>query len=132
MPELQRTNLANTVLSLKAMGINDLIAFDFMDAPPVPTMVSALESLYALGALDEDGSITRLGRKMAEFPLDPPLSKVLIMSVALGCSSEILTIVGMLSVTNVFHRPRENAQLADQRKARFHQQEGDHITLLNV
>ena len=59
--------------------------------------VSALEQLYNLGALDEEGLLTRLGRKMAEFPLDPPVSKMLIASVDLGCSEEILTIVGMLS-----------------------------------
>lgn len=60
------------------MGINDLLGFDFMDPPPVQTMVSAMENLYALGALDEEGLLTRLGRKMAEFPLEPQLSKMLI------------------------------------------------------
>eukprot|EP00980_Cylindrotheca_fusiformis_P016937 scaffold5157_cov100-Cylindrotheca_fusiformis.AAC.9 len=70
IPEIQRTNLGNVVLQLKAMGINDLLGFDFMDPPPVATLVGALESLYALGALDEEGLLTRLGRKMAEFPLE--------------------------------------------------------------
>ena len=69
--------------------------------------VSALEQLYNLGALDEEGLLTRLGRKMAEFPLDPPQSKMLIASVDLGCSEEILTIIGMLSAQNIFYRPRE-------------------------
>ena len=72
VPEIQRTNLGNTVLSMKAMGVNDLLHFDFMDAPPVQTLVSALEGLYALGALDEEGLLTRQGRRMAEFPLEPP------------------------------------------------------------
>lgn len=102
VPEIQRTNLGLTVLTLKAMGINDLLGFDFMDAPPAATLVSALEQLYNLGALDEEGLLTRLGRKMAEFPLDPPVSKMLIASVDLGCSEEILTIVGMLSA-QVWH-----------------------------
>ena len=69
--------------------------------------ISALEQLYNLGALDEEGLLTRLGRKMAEFPLDPPVSKMLIASVDLGCSEEILTIIGMLSAQNIFYRPRE-------------------------
>ena len=64
-----------------------------MDPPPPATLVSALEQLYNLGALDEEGMLTKLGRKMAEFPLDPPVSKMLIASVDLGCSEEILTIV---------------------------------------
>lgn len=132
VPEIQRTNLASTVLSLKAMGINDLLSFDFMDAPPAGSMIIAMEQLHSLGALDEEGLLTRLGRRMAEFPLEPPLSKVLIQSVHLGCSEEILTIVSMLSVQNVFYRPKEKQALADQRKAKFHQPEGDHLTLLTV
>lgn len=71
IPEIQRTNLANTVLLLKAMGINDLINFDFMDPPPIQTLISAMESLYTLSALDDEGLLTKLGRLMAEFPLEP-------------------------------------------------------------
>eukprot|EP00890_Picochlorum_soloecismus_P002612 jgi/Picsp_1/3351/NSC_06189-R1_probable pre-mrna-splicing factor atp-dependent rna helicase-like len=132
VPEIQRSNLSMTVLTMKAMGINDLLNFDFMDPPPPQTLVTALEQLYNLGALDEEGLLTKLGRKMAEFPLDPPVSKMLIASVDLGCSEEILTIIGMLSAQNIFHRPREKQAAADQKKAKFHQSEGDHLTLLAV
>ncbi|UJR38210.1 hypothetical protein I4U23_030883 [Adineta vaga] len=132
VPEIQRTNLASTVLSLKAMGINDLLSFDFMDPPPLETMIMAMEQLHALSALDDEGLLTKLGRRMAEFPLEPQLSKMLIMSVELRCAEEALTIVSMLSVQNVFYRPKEKAEQSDQRKARFHQPEGDHLTLLAV
>ncbi|KAL5966846.1 ATP-dependent RNA helicase DHX8 [Taenia solium] len=132
VPEIQRTNLASTVLQLKAMGINDLLSFDFMDPPPLQTLVAAMVTLHALSALDDEGLLTRLGRRMAEFPLEPMLSKMLIMSVQLACSEEVLTIVSMLSVQNVFYRPKEKTELADQRKAKFHQPEGDHLTLLAV
>ncbi|KAI3389522.1 hypothetical protein SNEBB_005771 [Seison nebaliae] len=132
VPEIQRTNLSSTVLSLKAMGINDLLTFDFMDSPPLEALVLAMEQLHALGALDDEGLLTRLGRRMAEFPLEPQLAKILIISVQLNCSEEILTIVSMLSVDNVFYRPKEKADVADQRKARFHQAEGDHLTLLCI
>ncbi|XP_054608608.1 ATP-dependent RNA helicase DHX8-like [Dunckerocampus dactyliophorus] len=132
VPEIQRTNLASTVLSLKAMGINDLLSFDFMDAPPMETLITAMEQLYTLGALDDEGLLTRLGRRMAEFPLEPMLCKMLIMSVHLGCSEEMLTIVSMLSVQNVFYRPKDKQIQADQRKAKFFQPEGDHLTLLAV
>jgi HrpA-like RNA helicase len=60
VPEIQRTNLGNTVLTLKAMGINDLLGFDFMDPPPVQTLITALENLYALGALDEEARSRRI------------------------------------------------------------------------
>lgn len=69
---------------------------------------------------------------MAEFPLDPPLAKMLLTSVQLGCASEVLTIVAMLSIQTVFYRPKEKQALADQKKARFFQPEGDHLTLLAV
>ncbi|XP_045109472.1 ATP-dependent RNA helicase DHX8-like isoform X2 [Portunus trituberculatus] len=58
----------------------------------------------SLRALDDEGLLTRMGRRMAEFPLEPNLAKMLIMSVHLQCSNEILTIVSMLSVQNVFYR----------------------------
>ena len=80
VPEIQRTNLGNVVLLLKSLGINDLIHFDFMDPPPHETLVLALEQLYALGALNHKGELTRLGRRMAEFPVDPMMSKTILAS----------------------------------------------------
>ncbi|KAL9639561.1 MAG: hypothetical protein Q9164_000838, partial [Protoblastenia rupestris] len=132
IPEIQRQNLSHTILMLKAMGINDLLHFDFMDPPPTNTMLTALEELYALSSLDDEGLLTRLGRKMADFPMEPALAKVLIYSVDMGCSEELLSIVAMLSVQTVFYRPKEKQQQADQKKAKFHDPHGDHLTLLNV
>ncbi|KAF9444098.1 ATP-dependent RNA helicase DHX8 [Macrolepiota fuliginosa MF-IS2] len=132
IPDIQRTNLSSTILQLKAMGINDLLNFDFMDPPPAPAMLAALENLYSLSALDDEGLLTQLGRKMAGFPMEPPLAKVLIASVDLGCSEEILSIVAMLSVPTVFYRPKEKRAQADSKKAKFHQPGGDHLTLLTV
>lgn len=132
IPEIQRTNLANTVLLLKALGINDLINFEFMDPPPLQTLIAAMEQLYYLGALDEEGLLTKLGRRMAEFPLEPQLSKMLLTSVDLNCSEEIITIVSMLSVQNIFYRPRDKQNEADQKKTKFIHPDGDHLTLLKV
>lgn len=136
VPEIQRTNLANVVLLLKAMPsdleIDDILAFDFMDPPPVQILINAMEQLWTLGSLDDDGLLTKLGRKMAEFPMEPQLSKMLLTAVDLRCSDEIMTVVAMLSVQNVFYRPKDKQAMADQKKARFHQPEGDHCTLLEV
>ncbi|GHJ84357.1 hypothetical protein NliqN6_0759 [Naganishia liquefaciens] len=133
VPEIQRQNLSSTILTLKAMGINDLIHFDFMDPPPAPTLLTALEQLYALSALDDEGLLTRLGRKMADFPLDPALSKMLIVSVDYGCSDEALSIVAMLQAGGqIFYRPKDKQAQADAKKAKFHQPEGDLLTLLAV
>ena len=133
IPEIQRQNLSTTILMLKAMGINDLLHFDFMDPPPTNTMLTALEELYALSALDDEGLLTRLGRQMADFPMEPTHAKSLIISSSTGCSDEMLTIVAMISATQtVFHRPKEKQQQADQKKSKFHDPHGDHLTLLNV
>ncbi|QDS73353.1 hypothetical protein FKW77_006961 [Venturia effusa] len=133
IPEIQRQNLSNTILMLKAMGINDLLHFDFMDPPPTNTMLTALEELYALSALDEEGLLTRLGRQMADFPMEPSLAKTLIASASMQCAEEVLTIVAMISATQtVFHRPKEKQQQADQKKAKFHDPHGDQLTVLNV
>jgi ATP-dependent RNA helicase DHX8/PRP22 len=132
IPEIQRMNLSMVVLTLKAMGINDLLHFDFMDPPPVNTMISALELLFQLGALDNEGLLTRIGRKMADFPLDPSLAKMLMFAVENNCSEEILTIVAMLTAQNVFYRPKDKQSQADSKKSKFHQPEGDHLTLLCV
>jgi ATP-dependent RNA helicase DHX8/PRP22 len=132
IPDIQRQNLSHTILMLKAMGINDLLRFDFMDPPPVNTMLTALEELYALAALDDEGLLTRMGRKMADFPMEPSLAKVLLASVEKGCSDEMVTIVAMLNLQNIFYRPKEKQTQADQKKAKFHDPHGDHLTLLNV
>ena len=73
VPEIQRTNLANVVLTLKSLGIHDLLNFDFMDHPPAEALLKALELLFALSALNKLGELTKVGRQMAEFPLDPML-----------------------------------------------------------
>lgn len=133
VPEVQRVNLATVVLMLKSLGINDLIGFDFMDPPPVETLIAALEQLYALGALNDKGELTALGRKMADFPLEPMMAKMLIASDKYKCSEEIASICAMLSVNNaIFYRPKDKAIHADNARKNFFNVHGDHITLLNV
>ena len=132
IPEIQRQNLGSTILTLKAMGVNDLLHFDMLDKPPVQTIITALESLFALGALDEEGMLTRQGLRMSEFPMEPELAKVLIAAVEMGCADEMMSVVAMLSVQNVFHRPKDKQQQADQKKSKFHDPHGDVPTLLNV
>ena len=135
IPEIQRTNLANVVLLLKSLGINDLIHFDYMDPPPYETLKIALEQLYALGALNCKGELTKMGRRMAEFPANPMLSKTILASELYKCSEEVLTIVSMLSVnSNIFYSPKDKKKLAETAHKNFSYgvKVGDHMTLLNV
>ena len=132
IPEIQRTNLANTVLLLKTLGVKNLLEFDFMDPPPQDNLLTSMYQLWVLGALDHVGNLTELGRKMSEFPMEPSMAKVLIMSTEYGCSEEVLTIVSMLSVPTVFYRPKERQEESDTARERFYVAESDHLTLLHV
>jgi len=132
IPEIQRTNLSNTVLLLKSLGVKNLLDFDFMDPPPQDTITTSLFDLWALGALDNLGELTELGRKMNAFPMDPSLAKLLITSEEYGCSEEMVTIVSMLSVPNVFYRPKERQEESDAAREKFFVPESDHLTYLHV
>lgn len=135
-PEIQRVNMASTVLMLKSLGINDLISFDFMDPPSVETLAKSLESLYALGALDSAGNLTRVGRRMGELPLDPFLSRAMIAADEFGCVEEVISIVAMLSESaSLFTRPKDKKMYADAAKKRFADKArdgGDMLTYLNI
>lgn len=133
-PEIQRTNLNSVVLLLKSLGINDLIEFDFMDPPPAETLIRALEQLYALGALNDRGELTKIGRQMAEFPTDPMLAKSVLAADKYGCVEEVLSIIAMLGEASaLFYRPKDKKIHADSARARFTVKEGgDHFSLLNI
>lgn len=132
VPEIQRSNLANVILLLKSLNIKDLMSFKFMDPPPEDNMWNSMFQLWMLGALDNQGELTQLGRDMANFPLDPTMSKMVIESINDGCSNEVLIIVSMLSGPNVFYRPEGREEESDRERERFYIHDSDHLTLLNV
>ncbi|KAJ9565366.1 hypothetical protein OSB04_001332 [Centaurea solstitialis] len=134
VPEIQRCNLANVVLTLKSLGIRDLLNFDFMDPLPAEALLKALELLFSLSALNKHGELTKVGRKMAEFPLDPMLSKMIVASDKYKCSDEIISIAAMLSTgSSIFYRPKDKQVHANNARSNFHMGNvGDHIELLKV
>ncbi|RFU34540.1 hypothetical protein B7463_g1779, partial [Scytalidium lignicola] len=131
-PEILRSNLSNTVLELKKLGIDDLVHFDLMDPPAPETLMRALEELNYLACLDDDGELTELGKMASEFPLDPSLAVMLISSPEFYCSNEILSLTALLSVPQLFVRPASNRKRADEMKSLFAHPDGDHLTMLNV
>ncbi|ELP94791.1 pre-mRNA-splicing factor ATP-dependent RNA helicase PRP16, putative [Entamoeba invadens IP1] len=132
IPEIQRTNLSNTILLLKAIGIEKVIDFEMLDPPSEESVMNSMYELWVLGALNESGALTQLGKKMSEFPLEPALGKLLITSEEYNCSEEALTIAAMLTVPNVFVRPKEREEEADAAREKFYQPDSDHITLVHV
>lgn len=137
LPEILRISLDGPVLTLKAMGINDILHFDFMDAPPVEALAASLETLYALGYLDSTGAVTKLGRRASELPLAPSLSATLLKADALGCVDEVITLVAMVQEAGtLFFAPKDKKVAAEHAKARFTSSVastgGDLIAFLNV
>ncbi|ETS78773.1 ATP-dependent RNA helicase DHX35 [Pestalotiopsis fici W106-1] len=134
IPEIQRTNLAPFVLQLKALGIDNVVRFDYLTPPPAELLVKATELLFSLGALDDYAKLTRpMGIRMAELAVEPMMAKTLLMAASFGCLSEILTIAAMTSLGGSIwiQRDGEKKQMESARR-KFAAEEGDHLTLLNV
>lgn len=136
-PEMQRSDISGAVLTLKALGVDDVAHFEFLSPPPTESMIYALELLYSLGALDSECKLTKIGEKMAEMPVEPRLAKTLLLSYEFGCGEEILSIAAMCSVDHPFIIPRGRASI--EHKQHFNEcvadlaiLDGDHLTLLNI
>ncbi|KAK3321194.1 P-loop containing nucleoside triphosphate hydrolase protein [Cercophora scortea] len=134
IPEIQRSNLAPFILQLKALGIDNVLRFDFITPPPAELMIKALELLYSLGALDDYAKLTRpLGLRMAELAVEPMMAKTLLSAPSFGCLSEILTIAAMTSLGGTIWIQHDGGKReAESVKRKFAADEGDHLTLLNV
>ncbi|KAJ0017416.1 hypothetical protein Pint_10466 [Pistacia integerrima] len=133
IPEMQRSNLVSCVIQLKALGIDNILGFDWPASPPPDAMVRALEVLYSLGVLDDDAKLTSpTGFQVAEIPLDPMISKMILASNELGCSEEIITVAAVLSIQSIWVSARGAQKELDEAKLRFAAAEGDHVTFLNV
>ncbi|XP_009628219.1 pre-mRNA-splicing factor ATP-dependent RNA helicase DEAH10 isoform X3 [Nicotiana tomentosiformis] len=132
LPEIKRCDLSNVVLQLKALGIDDVINFDFIEKPDRTAIVNSLWSLYLLGAVTEENKLSDVGYQMAKLPLDPVYSKALIVASQFGCLKEMLICVAMLSVESIFYAPREKLEESRNALKSFASPDGDHLTLLNV
>lgn len=136
-PEIQRSNLAPVVLQLKALGIDNIVRFDFLSPPPSQLLIRAFDLLFSLGAVDDYAKLTSpLGTRMAELGAIPPMmAKCLLASSQpqFNCQAEMLTLAAMTSLQGnlwFHHEGQKKAMELSRRK--FAAEEGDHLTLLNV
>ena len=134
VPEIQRSNLAPVIMQLKALGIDNIVRFDFLTPPPSDLVIRAFELLYCLGAVDDYAKLTKpLGIRMAELAVDPMMGKVLLTAHSLNCLSEILTIAAMVSLQgSVWVQSIGDKKSAESNRRKFAVEEGDHLTYLNV
>ena len=133
VPEIQRSDLGSVVLLMLATGIRDIVHFPFIDKPPKSQLLTAIEELYHLGAINDDAMLTDVGQMISTIPVEPKHAKCLVTSKKFGCTSEIATIVSLLDQQGaVLYRPKNQEKLADLAHGKFKSTYGDHITYLNV
>ena len=135
VPEILRTNLSRVIIQLKAMGINSVTDFDFMDKPKKQLFIKAFKELSDLKWLDSNANLNELGKQMSILPTEPIFSKLLIHSLKdeyKSITEDISIIVAMLSVENIFFTPRANKRKAERKHKKFICSHSDHLTLLNV
>jgi len=132
VPEIQRCNLKSVVLQLLAMGLTDILNFDFISAPSEDTLQDAFKQLVLLEAIESEESqkITAKGKTLSSFPLDPSLASCILAAQELGCTEELLTIVSLLSVDSVIYTPSQHREKSRKAFQKFVSSEGDQISLL--
>lgn len=99
--EIMRNDIVLPILTLKKLGVDDLLNWTWLEHPGKDAILSALSTLYSLGALDDSGKITALGYKMSILPIPPQLSVVLLSALEFGVLGSVIDIVACLSVDNL-------------------------------
>jgi len=139
VPEIKRVNLSSTILTLKSLGIMDVLDFDYLDRPDPQSIHYALKQLYLLSAISNDGTLLPLGVELSMFPLEPCFGVSLLASHFLGCDRDLSALVSILSSENVWlaHSRRDNVgeeQLVDIRRrfGRNTDEKSDHMLLVNM
>ena len=138
-PEILRTNLASVILQMTALGLDDIEAFPFVDAPDKRHIQDGVKLLEELGAfetiqtkLGEKRRLTTIGRQLAQLPVDPRLAKMLLSAVNFGSVYEVMIIVSALSIQDPRERPTEKQQASDEKHRRFADKKSDFLAFLNL
>lgn len=138
-PEILRTNLASVILQMTALGLDDIEAFPFVDAPDERHIQDGVKLLEELGAFEtvqtksgEKRLLTRVGRQLAQLPVDPRLAKMILSAVNFGCVYEMMIIVSALSIQDPRERPQEKQQASDEKHRRFADKKSDFLAFLNL
>ena len=137
-PEILRTNLAMVILQMLSLDLGDIKDFPFVQAPDnrnINDGVRLLEELAAIStshANDSARKLTKVGRQLARFPIDPRLAKMVLSAIDLGCIEQAFIIVSALSIQDPRERPHEKQQAADEKHSRFKDKQSDFKSILNL
>ncbi|WP_202112659.1 ATP-dependent RNA helicase HrpA [Gilliamella sp. Pas-s95] len=134
-PEILRTNLASVILQMTSLGLGDIAAFPFVEAPDAKYIRDGIRLLEELGAIftkHHRYHLTEIGRILAQLPIDPRLARMLVEARRLGCTKEIMIITAALSIQDPRERPFDKQQASDEKHRRFVDKESDFISLINL
>lgn len=131
-PEILRTNLAAVILQMAALGLGEIETFPFLDPPDRRSIRDGVQLLQELGAFDADGTITDVGRRLAQLPVDPRLGRMILQADTEGCVREILVLAAALSIPDPRERPADREDAARQKHARFADEQSDFVSYLNL
>ena len=131
-PEILRTNLAAVILQMAALQLGDIENFPFLDPPDRRSIRDGVQLLQELGAFDQHGAITDLGRRLARLPVDPRLGRMILQADAEGCVREMLVLAAALTIPDPRERPTDREEAARQKHARFADEHSDFIAYLNL
>ncbi|TDJ15247.1 MAG: ATP-dependent RNA helicase HrpA [Gammaproteobacteria bacterium] len=131
-PEIRRTNLAAVLLEMRALGIHDLDAFPFLDAPDRRRVNDGYRLLRELGAIDADDRLTDMGRRLARLPVDPPIARMILAAEELGCLARVLVVASALSVADPREWPPEARAPAAAAHQRYQDQRSDFMGMLKL
>jgi len=131
-PELLRSSLAGVILRMKSLGLGDVVGFPFIDAPSTRLVTDGYQLLAELHALDEQGQLTDIGKKISKLPLDPRIARMLLAAEKQRCVREVLIIASALSVQDPRDRPMERAQAADEKHKLFADERSDFMGWLKL
>jgi len=131
-PEIMRTNLSAVILQMTALKLGDIEDFPFLEPPEDKMIRDGKTMLHEVNALDKAGKLTDMGKKLAQFPTDPKLARMLLAAHDEGCLTEVAIIVSALSVQDPREKPADKMQQADAKHAAFRHPESDFLTLLNI
>jgi ATP-dependent helicase HrpA len=131
-PEIQRTNLAAVILQMHALKLGDIARFPFVEPPDDRYIRDGQRTLQELGALREDQTLTDVGRRLAQLPVDPRLGRILLAGAAEQCLDEIAVIVAAMGIPDPRDRPADKPTQADQKHALFRDPNSDFLSLLKL
>jgi ATP-dependent helicase HrpA len=131
-PEIKRTGLAGVILRMKALGLGDVESFPFLDPPHSRSIAEGYRVLEELGALDDKRELTPVGERLARFPVDPRIGRMILAGAELGVLREVLVIAAALNIQDPRERPREQQQKADDLHRRFRDERSDFVSLLRL